>query len=192
MNFVKYLSKKILKVTLSFLLVNFLMMCKVSTINVQDLKLKIKKKNPIELQILNKLSYDEKVNQLIMVPYHHAKKNLDENYGGIIYIGHHFIQAKYFKNLKKQNKIFLNNKIKPLIALDQEGGLVDRLAFLKDFEKHCDKGVKDFMTKYFDYQGLDDDTHINKKYKKKRNRKKGKIKFRTPHLDMLLQVHLLF
>lgn len=91
-------------------------------------------------------SLEQKINQMIIVPVDYAL-NHDANYGGIIYLGKD-LKGKTFEQVRQQNMMLSNRGIRPLIMLDQEGGKVDRLRYLSDFEENCNPATKRFIDKY--------------------------------------------
>ena len=100
-------------------------------------------------QIVNSMSHDQKIDGLMMVPADYALLHQDKNFGGVFWPGWQ-LKGKTFKQIQTANLQLKNSTSTPLIAIDQEGGLVDRLKFITDISEHLDQGVEDFVLKYFE------------------------------------------
>ena len=105
--------------------------------------------NSVARHIVNSLTSEEKINQMIMVPAEYALTHPQENFGGVIYVGGIFTKYTTFAKLLEANNSLKRHPLQPLLAVDEEGGLVDRLKYVQDFESYCAPETKDFITKYF-------------------------------------------
>ena len=94
------------------------------------------------------INHEQKINQLMMVPADYALAHPQDNFGGVFWPGWQ-LKNKTFSEIRSANLKLKQATTTPLIAIDQEGGLVDRLKFISDITDHVDQGIKDFVFKYF-------------------------------------------
>ena len=78
------------------------------------------------LDLLSKLSLEEKIKELIIARYN--DETINENYGGYIFFEDNFKGKNKNEVVSMINKIQKNKKIKCLTAVDEEGGTVVRIS----------------------------------------------------------------
>lgn len=82
------------------------------------------------LPLWNSLSIKQKAEQMVMVYMSPASFMIKNEFGGILVMKSHLKNLEKFKaNIKAVNDSL---KIPPLVAIDQEGGLVNRIAAISD------------------------------------------------------------
>ena len=96
-------------------------------------------KNPYNLPdalmpLWNSMSMRQKAGQMIMVFLTSSDFVIENELGGVLITGKHFREANSY--LQRMNTIDSSLKIPLLVATDQEGGIVNRLASYSDRWKH--------------------------------------------------------
>jgi len=96
-------------------------------------------KNPYNLPdelmpLWNSMSMRQKAGQMIMVFLTSSDFVIENELGGVLITGKHFREANSY--LQRMNAIDSSLKIPLLVATDQEGGIVNRLASYSDRWKH--------------------------------------------------------
>ena len=107
--------------------------------NVFEIKdnLNIVKLPPLEQRVLNQMTLEQKVGQLLMFGFNglelgsDIKDLINTRYiGGVLLLGKNISDAEQLKNLNKQ--LQSESSIPLLISIDQEGGVVSRIRWDKD------------------------------------------------------------
>ena len=95
---------------------------------------------------------DENITRLLVVPYHFALEHRNTRFGGIIYTGRDMKNLSQYglDTILSLNNSFLNQEDPPFIMIDEEGGVVSRLRYFKEFQELCyqDESITDFLREY--------------------------------------------
>jgi len=118
-----------------------------------------------ECVIETPVSLEDRIDQMLMVPVDYAIAHPEKNFGGVIYLGHHF--KKYsIKDIIGINTELAMKSIIPLIALDEEGGYVRRLSKSDGFFEFCSGKIINFSLKYYNRLTVPSQESIYTSYKK--------------------------